>query len=55
MDRKKKIDMHTNIATALLDQIKVMRNERSDVVFVHLSLRLHRIASWTLSSKWKTK
>ena len=23
MDRKKKIDMHTNIATALLDQIKV--------------------------------
>ena len=26
MDRKKKIDMHTNIATALLDQIKVSRS-----------------------------
>ena len=27
MDRKNKIDMHTNIATAVLDQIKVMSSQ----------------------------
>ena len=65
MEKKKSIDMHTNIATALLDQIKVGLSLQvvrrtlfsNPSLFISLldSLTIFRRENLMCSLKWKTK
>ena len=52
MERKKSIDMHTNIATALLDKIRVRENELS-IATDELAVIFCRQENWICFLTWK--
>ena len=52
IELKARIDMHTNIATALLDEIKVGRRYCR---LEYVCLLVPRVESWICSLKWRTR